>query len=89
MPCLSVCLFLISGIWLFRLDTALHVSGTFSSTEIAMTAIAEGGIGDGIGSALRLKKEGQAWPATWTFLLALALQFAAIWLSLRHLIAHR
>jgi hypothetical protein len=89
LPCFFFWLLLMVAIWLFLLGWAHIVSGTFSSTEIAMTVIVGLASTVGIGRASGMKSGVRASRATVTVLLVAMLQAVAIRLSLLPSIAHR
>jgi hypothetical protein len=89
LPCFVFWLILMILIWLFLLGWARIVSGTFSSTEIAMTLIVGLASVLGIVRALRLRTGVGAWSAIATVLLVAVLQVTAFRLSLLPAIAHR
>jgi hypothetical protein len=89
LPCFLFWLLLMTAIWLFLLGWARIVSGTFSSTEIAMTLIVGLASMVGIIRALGMKGDVRGWSATAIVFLAVVLQAAAIRLSLLPSIAHR
>jgi hypothetical protein len=88
-PCFVFWLILMILIWLFLLGWARIVSGTFSSTEIAMTLIVGLASVVGIVRALSLRAGVGAWSAIATVLLVAVLQVTAFRLSLLPAIAHR
>jgi hypothetical protein len=81
-------LLLMTAIWLFLLGWARIVSGTFSSTEIAMTVIVGLASIAGIVRALGMRGGASVWSATAVVLLVTALQVTALRLSLLPAIAH-
>jgi len=89
LPCFVFWLILMILIWLFLLGWARIVSGTFSSTEIAMTLIVGLASVVGIVRALSLRAGVGAWSAIATVLLVAVLQVTAFRLSLLPAIAHR
>jgi hypothetical protein len=89
LPCFVFWLILMILIWLFLLGWARIVSGTFSSTEIAMTLIVGLASVVGIVRALSLRAGIGAWSAIATVLLVAVLQVTAFRLSLLPAIAHR
>jgi hypothetical protein len=89
LPCFVFWLILMILIWLFLLGWARIVSGTFSSTEIAMTLIVGLASVVGIVRALSLRAGVGAWLAIATVLLVAVLQVTAFRLSLLPAIAHR
>jgi hypothetical protein len=89
LPCFVFWLLLMTAIWLFLLGWAHIVSGTFSSTEIAMTVIVGIASVVGIARAVRMPSGVSAWAATVVSLLVAALQIAALRVSLLPQIAHR
>jgi hypothetical protein len=89
LPCFLFWLGVMIIIWLFLLDWAHVVSGTFSSTEIAMTLVVGLASAVGIGASGRIRSEIGVWSASLTFLLVAALQLLAFRLSLLPAIAHR
>ena len=89
LPCFVFWLILMILIWLFLLGWARIVSGTFSSTEIAMTLIVGLASVLGIVRALRLRTGVGAWSAIATVLLVAVLQVTAFRMSLLPAIAHR
>jgi hypothetical protein len=89
LPCFLFWLLLMTAIWLFLLGWARIVSGTFSSTEIAMTVIVGLASVVGIVRAVGMKGGVRAWPATGTVLLVAVLQVTAFRLSLLPAIADR
>ena len=89
LPCFVFWLILMILIWLFLLCWARIVSGTFSSTEIAMTLIVGLASVLGIVRALRLRTGVGAWSAIATVLLVAVLQVTAFRMSLLPAIAHR
>jgi hypothetical protein len=89
LPCFLSWLLLMTAIWLFLLGWARIVSGTFSSTEIAMTVIVGLASMVGIIRALGMKGDVRGWSATAIVFLTAVLQATAIRLSLLPSIAHR
>jgi hypothetical protein len=89
LPCFVFWLILMILIWLFLLGWARIISGTFSSTEIAMTLIVGLASVVGIVRALNLRAGVGAWSAIATVLLVAVLQVTAFRLSLLPAIAHR
>jgi hypothetical protein len=89
LPCFVFWLILMILIWLFLLGWAGIISGTFSSTEIAMTLIVGLASVVGIVKALSLRAGVGAWSAIATVLLVAVLQLTAFRLSLLPAIAHR
>jgi len=89
LACFLFWLLVMVAIWLFLLGWAHIVSGTFSSTEIAMTLIVGLASAVGIGIGARLRSEVRVWSAIPAFLLVAALQLLAFRLSLLPAIAHR
>jgi hypothetical protein len=89
LPCFCFWLLLMILIWLFLLGWTRIVSGTFSSTEVAMTVIVGLASIVGIVTAVRMRGSVRAWPATATVLLVAVLQVTALRLSLLPAIAHR
>lgn len=88
-PCFVFWLTLMIAIWSFLLGLARFVSGTFSTTEIAMTVIVGLASLIGISLAWKVKSGARLWPAVGTVLLVAALQLGAFRLSLLPAIAHR
>jgi hypothetical protein len=89
LPCFVFWLLVMIAIWLFLLGWARIISGTFSSTEIAMTIIVGLASLAGILRAARIRSRVPTWRATAVFLLIAALQIAALRVSLLPQIAHR
>lgn len=89
LPCFVFWLLIMIAIWLFLLGWAHIISGTFSSTEIAMTVIVGLASIAGILRATRIRSGVSPWRATAVFLLVAALQIAALRVSLLPQIAHR
>lgn len=89
LPCFVFWLTLMILIWLFLLGWARIDSGTFSSTEIAMTLIVGLASVVGIVRALGLRASVGAWSAIATVLLVAVLQVIAFQLILLPAIAHR
>jgi hypothetical protein len=89
LPCFVFWLLLMTAIWFYLLGWARIVSGTFSSTEIAMTVTV--GIASilGIARAVRMPSGVSARGATVILLLVAALQIGALRVSLLPQIAHR
>jgi len=88
LPCFVFWLLMMVVIWLFLLGWTHIVSGSFSSTEIAMTGVIGLASILGIIEALRVRRSGGALAASATFLIVAVLQLAAIRLSLLQAIAH-
>jgi hypothetical protein len=88
-PCFVFWLLLMTAIWFFLLGWARIVSGTFSPTEIAMTAIVGVASLVGMAAAWNVRSSLSVWPAVGTMLLVAALQVGAFRLSLLPAIAHR
>ena len=89
LPCFCFWLLLMILIWLFLLGWARIVSGSFSSTEIAMTGIVGLASMVGIVTAVRRTGSVRAWPATAMVLLVAVLQVTALRLSMLPAVAHR
>jgi hypothetical protein len=90
LPCFFFWLALMTAIWFYLLGWAHLISGTFSPTEIAMTIIVGSGSVVGIVNAAASKPLGvRAIAAIATLSLVLALQIAALRVSLLPQIAHR
>jgi hypothetical protein len=89
LPCFFFWLLLMAAIWLFLLGWARIVSGTFSSTEIAMTLIVGLASIMGIVRALGMRSGIRAGWATGTVVLVGMLQVMALRLSFLPAIAHR
>jgi hypothetical protein len=88
LPCFFFWLLLMTAIGLFLLGWAPIVSGTFSSTEIAMTVMVGLASIVGIVRALGMRGDARAWSATALVLLVAVLQVTALRLSLVPAIAH-
>jgi hypothetical protein len=89
LPCFVFWFLLMSAIWMFLFGWARFVSGTFSSTEIAMTVIVGLASVVGIVTAAGIRGGVSRWSATGVALLLAALQLTAFRLSLLPAIAHR
>jgi len=89
LPCFVFWFLLMSAIWMFLLGWARFVSGTFSSTEIAMTVIVGLASVVGIATAVGIRGGVSLWSATGIVLLVALLQLTAFRLSLLPAIAHR
>jgi hypothetical protein len=89
LPCFFFWLLLMTAIWLFLLVWARSVSGTFSSTEIPMTAVVGLASIVGIGKAVSMRGGVRAWSATAMVPLVAMLQVTVLRLSLLPVIAHR
>ena len=89
LPCFLIWLLLMMSIWLYLLGWARIITGTFSSTEIAMTLIVGLAALVGIARVIGMKSSVRVWPAIATALLFTALQAAVLRLSFLPQIAHR
>jgi hypothetical protein len=76
------------AIWLFLLGVSSILKGHFTPAEIALTIVIAAGCVWGIADSVR--KSASHWTArSAVFILFLALQLAAMWLSTRPSISHR
>ena len=89
LPCFLIWLLLMMSIWLYLLGWARIITGTFSSTEIAMILIVGLAALVGIARVIGMKSSVRVWPAIATALLFTALQAAVLRLSFLPQIAHR
>jgi hypothetical protein len=76
-------------IWLFLLNIARVVSGTFTPVEVAMTVIMGAASVAGIGAVVQGRKHAPALAALGAFLVGAVLQFAAFRISMLPGIAKR
>lgn len=89
LPCMVFWLVIMSFIWSFLLGWASPVSGTFNSTEIAMTLVVGAASVAGIVVCLRWRTATRPIAAAGMFLLFAVLQVAAMAISLTPYIARR
>ncbi len=89
LPCFVFWLLLMGAIWLYLLGWARIVSGTFSPTEIAMTAVVGLASVAGIAGAVQIRSRVRARSAAAIALLVFMLQLTALRVSLLPAIAHR
>jgi hypothetical protein len=76
-------------IWLFLLNIAHVISGTFTPPEVAMTVIMGAASVGGIGFAVKRQKRASIAGAVSAFLIGAVLQFVAFRVSILPGIAHR
>ena len=89
LPCFFFWLLVMTFIWLFLLGWARIITGTFSPTEIAMTAIVGLASLAGILNAFYTKTSMAWWKAITVMLAIELLQVAALRISFLPAIAHR
>ncbi|HXX15147.1 MAG TPA: hypothetical protein VEJ47_09625 [Candidatus Eremiobacteraceae bacterium] len=88
LPCFVFWLLVMVAIWLFLLGWARIVSGTFSSTEIAMTVVVGAASIAGIIKAAKVRSGVGLWPAIATGALLAVIQVVAFRVSMLPHIAH-
>jgi hypothetical protein len=89
LPCFVFWFLVMSAIWMFLLGWARFVSGTFSSTEIAMTVVVGLASLAGMVTAVGIRSGVSLWSATGIILLVAILQLTAFRSSFLPAIAHR